>query len=103
MADLYRMYDTDGQLLYIGQSISLAERLGQHRAGSAFWSAVRTITVEPHPNVSAARLAEAKAIQAERPVHNRTHSARPGGQWGRSTEAERQADRVAYLADRRIR
>jgi hypothetical protein len=102
MADLYRMYDTDGQLLYIGQSISLAERLGQHRAGSAFWSAVRTITVEPHPDASAARLAEARAIQAERPIHNRAGSARPGGS-GRSTEAERQADRAAYLEDRRIR
>jgi hypothetical protein len=101
MYHVYRMYDSAGRLLYIGQSISLAERLGGHRAGSEWWPDVRTIRVEPHADLLAARSAESAAIRAERPIHNRSGSARPGG-LGRSTEAQRQADRAAYLEDKGI-
>jgi hypothetical protein len=64
------MFDGAGRLLYIGQSVSLAERLGAHRHGSGWWSDVRTITVEPHADLLAVRAAESAAILAERPIHN---------------------------------
>lgn len=70
MHHVYRMYDSTGRLLYIGQSVSLAERLGGHRSGSEWWPDVRTIKVEPHADSLAARSAEARAIATERPAYN---------------------------------
>ena len=70
---LYRMYDADGRLLYIGQSGAPARRIEQHSAQNQWPMTVVNISVEWHPSRETAMLAEARAIAAELPIHNITH------------------------------
>jgi prophage antirepressor-like protein len=67
---LYRFYGHDGQLLYVGISWRLAERMLQHRRGKSWWSDVEDVKVEQHPSRAAANEAETLAIRTERPLYN---------------------------------
>ena len=67
---LYRHYDADGTLLYIGISLRAAYRLSQHMAVSHWADRIARITVEQHPNRPAAELAETTAINQEKPLFN---------------------------------
>lgn len=74
--DLYRLYDGQGSLLYIGISYSALGRIPQHRAAQPWWTEVRSIDVQPLGDVSreeAERL-ERQAILTEKPIHNVTHN-----------------------------
>lgn len=68
--DLYRHFDKDGQLLYVGISFRAIIRQAAHRDKAPWWGDVASITVEKFPSRAAARAAEKKAIQEERPLHN---------------------------------
>jgi predicted GIY-YIG superfamily endonuclease len=72
--DLYRYYDADGQLLYVGISLSAVARASQHRAEKGWWQDVARMTVEHLPTRQAAEDAERSAIRAEKPVHNVIHN-----------------------------
>lgn len=96
MSDLYRIYDAADSLLYIGISVSAAERLAQHRGSASWWPEVRTIRLERYLDRAAARQAELIAIRTERPVYNIEGSAHPA--W--RPDPERHANRMAYLARR---
>jgi hypothetical protein len=69
--ELYRHYDADGNLLYIGISLSTAHRLGQHRLTSKWSHRVVTITIERFATRDEALAAELRAIQAEGPLFNK--------------------------------
>jgi hypothetical protein len=71
---LYRHFDKDGDLLYVGISLSAVDRSKQHRNGSDWWPEVASITVENFASRSAAERAERKAIANERPIHNTMHA-----------------------------
>ncbi len=78
MADLvlYRFFDADGSLLYIGMSSNVWRRFSQHRRdGSDFIPDATVMTME-RGFVSRAELceAEAAAIRAEKPRFNVTHN-----------------------------
>lgn len=70
---LYRMFDEDGRLLYVGISTSALtfERLRNHKNGSHFFPLVRTITIEHVSSQEDLRAAEVIAIKNERPVYNK--------------------------------
>lgn len=70
MIALYRMYDVEHTLLYVGVTLSLVDRVGSHQTGSAFWPDVRTITVEHYADRPTALKAEVSAIQLEHPTYN---------------------------------
>lgn len=73
--DLYRFYDADGVLLYVGISLSAIQRASQHRAEKEWWSSVAHMDVERiDGDRAAAELAEREAIKTERPVHNVMHN-----------------------------
>lgn len=72
--DLYRHFDEQGNLLYIGISLSTISRLAQHKNGSAWYEDIRRVEIERHPNRRAALRAERKAIIAEKPIHNIAHN-----------------------------
>lgn len=74
ITDLYRYYDADGNLLYVGISISAIGRAAQHKLQAAWWHDAVRIEIEKHPNREAAMQAEVQAIRSECPLHNRTHS-----------------------------
>lgn len=89
MTDLYRIFDANGALLYVGISLNAARRSSDHRA-KPWWPHVARIDVEAHPTRSAALHAEADAIEAEKPRYN-VRTARPAGRTDRqrAQDAER--------------
>lgn len=67
---LYRHYDENGLLLYVGISISTLNRLSQHKQYSDWFSNIRKVTVEEYLTRQEAIDAETRAIQEEQPKHN---------------------------------
>ena len=68
--DLYRFFDADGRLLYVGISFSAVARASQHRGEKPWWPEVANMTVERHDTRDAAAEAELAAILSEKPIHN---------------------------------
>ena len=67
---LYRFFDADGHLLYVGISLNPGERWKQHRADKPWWLEVASITIDHLPDRDAALQAETAAIKSERPRYN---------------------------------
>lgn len=67
---LYRHFSANGDLLYVGISLSAVARLGRHQNGAAWAREIATISVENFPTRDMALTAEAIAIAAEKPKHN---------------------------------
>ena len=68
--DLYRHYDKDNNLLYVGISLNPVIRLMQHRVGSGWYEDIQNITIERFDTEQQARDAERDAIQTENPKYN---------------------------------
>jgi predicted GIY-YIG superfamily endonuclease len=67
---LYRLFDADGALLYVGITRTLDRRMQQHALKQPWWPEVaKTVTTEYRTRAQAAR-AEHAAIEAENPRHN---------------------------------
>jgi hypothetical protein len=73
VTELYRHFDKFGRLLYVGISMSGIGRLSTHRRECAWFNLISVVTIERLPNRAAALVAEAKAIQLEKPYFNRSH------------------------------
>lgn len=71
---VYRAFAKSGELLYIGSSKSLQNRLAQHRNGTWWWPVVKRIEHVVYPTLEEARAAEAAAIRAEGPKMNIQHN-----------------------------
>lgn len=71
---LYRLYDTEDALLYVGIAVDPAARWKVHAGEKSWWSQVTRKAVDWFPNRWAAEAAEESAIVAELPRHNVTHS-----------------------------
>lgn len=69
---LYRFYDADGDLLYLGITHDLKIRWTTHRLQQAWWHLVARKTVEWHDDRASALEAEAVATKAERPRFDKT-------------------------------
>ena len=74
MAELYRHFDEQGALLYVGISTSTMRRLAQHKNKTAWFTSVADVEVERLHYPRRRKRAEIKAIKRERPKHNVTHS-----------------------------
>lgn len=71
---LYRFFDADGKLLYIGITEVGAMRFGGHRGTKHWWWEVANITTEHFECRDDALDAEADAIRAESPQYNVVHN-----------------------------
>lgn len=73
--DLYRFYDDNDRLLYIGISLHAAQRASEHRKLKPWWPDVHRMHVE-HLDCDRreAERIEREAIIAEAPIHNVTHN-----------------------------
>ncbi|MDJ0460615.1 hypothetical protein [Streptomyces sp. H27-C3] len=69
-AAVYRLWDTDGNLLYIGSAYSPGMRAKAHRA-KPWWPLAVRRTDEWHPSREAAYVAETVAIEQARPPGNK--------------------------------
>jgi hypothetical protein len=74
---LYRMFNREGELLYVGISNHFARRLDDHFGEKEWRPDVATVTVEHYPNRGTAMAAEALAIANEAPRHNLVGGVRP--------------------------
>lgn len=67
---VYRAFDLNGVLLYIGCSVRPALRLKEHRASSRWGHRAVRITLAGPYNYETARLVEYNAIESERSIYN---------------------------------
>lgn len=69
---LYRAYGRHGELLYIGCTSNLEQRMAAHRATSKWWHLhIAIMTFDIGDDKATAFAAEAAAIVMEQPSHNR--------------------------------
>jgi predicted GIY-YIG superfamily endonuclease len=67
---LYRLFNSDGELLYIGITKDLPARLCHHRTRKPWFSEVTRSSTENFANRGELAAAEIRAIQNERPKYN---------------------------------
>jgi hypothetical protein len=72
IVSLYRLYDRQGALLYVGISVSALRRLSEHSQDKSWWDEVVSITLVRYPDRRSAEAAELWVIANEVPVHNVT-------------------------------
>lgn len=71
---LYRHYDEQGRLLYIGISLHAINRLNNHMRGSDWRDQIAKVEMVSYPSRMLALQAERQAIKDERPRHNVIHN-----------------------------
>lgn len=67
---LYRHFDSAGNLLYVGISLSVISRQSAHRRIAPWEKEIATITIERHKTHDQAWDAETAAIRIEKPKYN---------------------------------
>lgn len=67
---VYRLFDADGALLYVGMSRDPERRFKDHRREKDWWEEVDGISIEWFASRYKASLAEAHAIGTEGPLYN---------------------------------
>lgn len=67
---VYRLYDSEGNLLYVGIASHVKRRLYQHATDKTWWLLVATAKVEWFSGRGAAEREEARAIEQEAPRFN---------------------------------
>ena len=70
---LYRHYNSEKKLLYVGVSLNALNRLGQHSDHSHWFNTITNVTIEHFDTRDAALAAEYAAILNEAPLHNIVH------------------------------
>ncbi|MFI2663253.1 hypothetical protein [Micromonospora carbonacea] len=68
---LYRHYDAEGRLLYVGVTFNPGHRASGHRAYAEWIDQATTFTGTWFPTRAEALAAEKEAIRAEKPIYNR--------------------------------
>jgi predicted GIY-YIG superfamily endonuclease len=94
---LYRLYDSEDQLIYVGVSKSAVRRLEQHLRDKPWADQIARQTAQAYPSRDAAIEAERQAIQKEKPKKNILHNKTPEADlldrakflWRHMTESER--------------
>lgn len=71
---LYRLYDADGMLLYVGIARNPERRFAQHAAEKTWWPRVVRRAIEWYETRGAALMAEEAAIKIDRPTQNIDHN-----------------------------
>lgn len=74
---LYRHFDADGNLLYVGVSFDVFNRTSSHLHAAPWRAAIAQITIERFGNRGDALRAEWRAIHTERPKYNIGHAKAP--------------------------
>jgi len=70
MQNLYRHFDKDCNLLYVGASLNVVSRLIGHKQQSHWFEQIVRIEIEKFSTRKDSFIAERKAIKDEKPLHN---------------------------------
>ena len=73
---LYRHWDAEERLLYVGISLSAVGRLSQHRKTALWYERIAKVTIENFNSREELEAAEKEAIKREKPLHNIKHAAK---------------------------
>lgn len=68
---LYRFFDADDRLLYVGIAVNPPARWQGHKGEKDWWYAATRATLTWFDSRAEAEKAEAEAIETEHPLHNR--------------------------------
>ena len=68
---VYKIYDKDKNLLYIGSSMLVITRINNHASTKDWWNDVNSIQVSHFADKTTALKEESKAIKNENPLYNR--------------------------------
>jgi hypothetical protein len=93
---VYEFYDVDGEPLYVGCTMKLGLRIGQHTTQRDWWPDVFQVVATQYPDVESASAAETALIAELQPRHNTTHN-------GAKDEARRARAEQGRLAFRERR
>jgi predicted GIY-YIG superfamily endonuclease len=69
---VYRFYDGEERLLYVGITFSLGLRFAQHERGSEWWRHQRSVKVVWRESRTLAAAEERAALRSEKPIHNKS-------------------------------
>lgn len=97
---VYRVFDADGALLYVGMGRNPMSRWASHSAQHAWWQKAHSFRVEWHATRKEAAAAEIRAIQTECPQHN-IHGAVGWGKFVAEAYPKRLEANRRMLAERR--
>lgn len=75
--NLYRHFDDDNVLLYVGISLNAIKRTSEHIHCSPWARDIKRIEIDEFETRKAAMIAETDAIQAEKPLHNKLKTKPP--------------------------
>lgn len=75
---VYRLYDVEGRLLYVGLSRDVMSRIAAHARTKPWYFRVASMHVRAFADRDAAAQAEETAIRNEAPLHNVQHRVAPG-------------------------
>lgn len=73
---VYRIYDVDDVLLYVGMSVSPETRFADHRTCKSWMEQAHRYEIAWYATRAEADREEKRAIREERPRHNSVHAAR---------------------------
>jgi len=73
---LYRFFDTNDVLLYVGLTIDPGARFKKHRYTKQWWRDVDRIEIQHFNDLESLRAAERRAIEDEQPLYNISMSTR---------------------------
>lgn len=76
---VYRCFDAEGRLIYVGCTVELTARRRWHEIQSPWWPEVAEIRTEKFADITKAHIAEARAIRSERPLYNKRLQRNEGG------------------------
>lgn len=71
---LYRYFDSEGQLLYVGITGNQLKRQSQHRRTAVWFDQIASAKFQHFDTREAAFSAEVEAIQQEKPIFNHQHT-----------------------------
>lgn len=74
---LYRIYDSDDHLLYVGATTNPGSRFRFHAGSQPWWVIAAKVALEHFRDIESLAGAELVAIQTENPRFNRMHTDRP--------------------------
>lgn len=94
---LYRLFNSAGELLYIGITQDLNARFSWHAGHSPWWPEVADCRTEFLPSRAELQAAELKAIDVERPRYNKLGMPKPDPQ---PKPKDRRARKVSSRAER---
>lgn len=71
---LYRYWDENSVLLYVGISSNAIRRLTEHKSTAGWFDVARSVTIAQFDTREGAMAAEAAAIRDEKPLHNKSNA-----------------------------